>query len=293
MEDWAPVGASIAEATGRAPGPLHARPVTGGCIHRAVVLEGPAVRFFVKSNARAHLDGFIAEAEGLRALARAGAVRVPAPICWGTAGDVAYLVLEHLTLDTPSARAQEALGRRLAALHRVTRPRFGWDRDNTIGLTPQPNAWSDDWVSFFRDRRIGFQLACARQQGYRRLADAGERLQARVETLLQGHTPPASLLHGDLWSGNVAQLPSGEPVIFDPAVYYGDREADLAMTELFGRFDERFYRAYTESWPPAPGYEIRRDLYNLYHVLNHVNLFGGAYLGQAERLIGRLLAQAG
>jgi fructosamine-3-kinase len=292
VEDWAPVRARIAEATGRDPGALRARTQSGGCIHRAFVLEGGDARYFVKSNTRDHLEAFVAEAEGLRALARAGAVRVPAPVCWGTAGGTAYLVLEHLVLESPGPEAQEALGRRLAALHRVTHARFGWERDNTIGLTPQPNAWSDDWARFFRDRRLGFQLARAARQGHRRLAAAGERLLSRVEALLRGHAPPASLLHGDLWSGNVAQLPGGEPVLFDPAVYYGDREADLAMTELFGRFDARFYRAYREAWPLAPGYETRRDLYNLYHVLNHVNLFGDAYLAQAERLIGRLLAQA-
>lgn len=293
MKDWAPVLAHIAQATGQPLGAARARPVAGGCIYRAVTLDDGARRFFVKTGTRAQLALLAAEAHGLRALARTRAVRVPVPVCWGAAGEHAFLVLEHLDLAPPDDLAQRALGQRLAALHRVSAPAFGWERDNAIGLTPQPNPWTRDWVGFFREQRLGHQLALAGRRGYRDVARAGERLLARVDALLRGHDPRPSLLHGDLWSGNVARMPSGEPVIFDPAVYFGDREADVAMTELFGRFADGFYRAYRESWPLAPGYEIRRELYNLYHVLNHLNLFGAGYRDSAVRLIGRLLAEAG
>ena len=171
-------------------------------------------------------------------------------------------------------------------------PRFGWPRDNTIGTTPQVNAWGDDWAEFFRDRRIAPQLALAARNGHGgALQRDGERLLAAIPALLAGHAPAPSLLHGDLWSGNAACLATGEPVIFDPAVYYGDREADLAMTELFGGFGADFYAAYRDAWPLPDGYERRRTLYNLYHVLNHLNLFGGGYGAQAETMIARLLAE--
>ena len=292
MKEWQPVVDAIAAATGAPFAAIRVHAAGGGCIHGAVVIEGGERRFFVKFNARSYLDSFLAETEGLGALAQAAAVRVPRTVCWGTAGDEAFLVLEHLELVPPGERAQEALGRQLARLHGVTAPAFGWGRSNFIGLTPQPNPWNADWADFFRDYRLGFQLQLAARHGHQRLASAGERLLARVGALLRGHRVQPSLLHGDLWSGNVAQVASGEPVIFDPAVYFGDREADIAMTELFGRFAAGFYRAYHEAWPLAPGYEVRRELYNLYHVLNHLNLFGRGYLAQAERLIGRLLAEA-
>ncbi len=202
----------------------------------------------------------------------------------------AFLALEWLDFEGGGRDAE--LGRALAELHRVTGREFGWHRDNTIGTTPQRNATADDWATFFRDRRIAPQLAFAADNGYRgRLQSDGERLLAAIPGLLAGHAPPPSLLHGDLWSGNAARLATGEPVIFDPAVYYGDREADLAMTELFGGFGADFHAAYREAWPIDAGYSLRRTLYNLYHVLNHLNLFGGGYLGQAEAMIRRLLAE--
>ena len=193
-----------------------------------------------------------AESEGLSALRDANAVRVPTPVACGVAGDVAFLALEWL--DFGHGGRDAALGRALAQLHRTTGPRFGWHRDNTIGTTPQDNTWSDDWTTFYRDRRILPQLALAARNGHRGAFERdGERLLAAIPTLLAGHAPSPSLLHGDLWSGNAARLASGEPVIFDPAVYYGDREADLAMTELFGGFGADFYAAYREAWPLPDG----------------------------------------
>jgi fructosamine-3-kinase len=264
----------------------------GSALNATWRLDVGGARYFVKVNAAPRLAMLEAEADGLRALAGAGAIRVPAPVTSGTAAAAAFLVQEWLDLGRGGRDA--ALGRALAALHRSTAPRFGWSRDNTIGTTPQANAWHDDWAAFFRDRRLAPQLALAARHGHRgALQRNGERLLARLPALLAGHRPAPSLLHGDLWSGNAARLATGAPVVFDPAVYCGDREADLAMTELFGGFGADFHAAYREAWPLEPGYATRRTLYNLYHVLNHLNLFGGSYAAEAEAMIGRLLAEAG
>jgi protein-ribulosamine 3-kinase len=218
-------------------------------------------------------------------------VRVPRPLCHGVAGAHAYLALEYIELQHPQDAAQERLGIGLAALHRATRTCFGWHRDNTIGATPQHNSPGSDWIEFWRTYRLGFQIDLAkRQEPGRRLAAIAERLLAELPAFFSGYTPTASLLHGDLWAGNAAQTPAQEPVIFDPAVYAGDREADLAMTELFGGFSACFYSAYHDAWPLDAGYAVRRDLYNVYHVLNHANLFGGDYWRRSARLIESLLS---
>jgi fructosamine-3-kinase len=252
-------------------------------------LDAGRERFFVKTNSAARMPMLEAEAAGLRELARGKAIRVPAPVTCGDADGVAFLALEWL--DFAGGGRDAALGAGLAQLHRTSAPAHGWHRDNTIGTTPQDNAWTSDWATFFRDRRIAPQLALTAGKGHGgRLQREGEKLLAAIPALLAGHAPAPSLLHGDLWSGNAARLASGEPVIFDPAVHFGDREADLAMTELFGGFGNDFHAAYTEAWPLAPGYATRRTLYNLYHVLNHLNLFGGGYRAQAEAMIAGLLA---
>ena len=170
-------------------------------------------------------------------------------------------------------------------MHHHTEKRYGWHRDNTIGPTPQHNPWTRDWVEFFREQRLRFQLDLAARNGYSGdLQSLGLRLAERLPELFEGYRPEASLCHGDLWSGNWG-VADGVPVIFDPAVYYGDRESDIAMTMLFGGFGRAFYRAYEESWPMAKGHEQRLKLYQLYHVLNHLNLFGSGYLGQAMKLL--------
>ena len=264
-------------------------PVAGGCIHRCFILEGGGRRYFAKTNDRSALDGFAAEADGLAALAAAGA-RVPAPLCRGQADEHAFLVLEHLELRGNGDYA--ALGRSLAAVHSVHGEAFGWHRDNYIGRTTQLNRRSPSWSDFWREARLEPQLELARKNGLGRdLVGKGERLAEALPRLLSQHAPAASLLHGDLWSGNAGFLADGAPVLFDPAVYWGDRETDLAMTELFGGFPRAFYSAYAEAGPLAQGYAVRKTLYNLYHVLNHANLFGGGFAAQAERMIERLLAE--
>lgn len=289
--DWIAVSARIAELTGeKVPRPV-VRPVGGGCINRAVVLDGARQRYFVKYNDPSRLEMFAAETEGLNALHATGTVRVPRPVCWWADAAAAFLVLEYVELAATSPAAEAELGRQLAALHRTPQPRFGWHRNNTIGSTPQINSYTARWPEFFRDARLGFQLRLAAERGYPALLDKGEQLLACMEKFFEDHDPQPSLLHGDLWSGNVGATTAGEPVIFDPAVYVGDREADLAMTELFGPFSPEFYDAYTERWPLAHGYRTRRTLYNLYHVLNHLNLFGRGYLAQAQRMVAQLLAE--
>lgn len=291
MPDWIAITRQIGELSKEKLALSATRPAAGGCINRAIVLDTDRRRYFVKYNAASRREMFAAEADGLRALQAAGAIRVPTPVCTGVAGDAAFLALEYLQLASGGRAVEEKLGRQLAALHRTTQPRFGWHRDNTIGATPQINTPAARWSEFFRDARLGFQLRLAADRGYRPVRDEGERLLAHLGWFLDGYDPPPSLLHGDLWSGNAAATTAGEPVIFDPAVYFGDREADLAMTELFGGFSSVFYDAYAEAWPLAPGYPVRRTLYNLYHVLNHLNLFGGGYLAQAQRMMAQLLAE--
>ncbi|MHB1238941.1 MAG: fructosamine kinase family protein [Gammaproteobacteria bacterium] len=292
---WLAVAAQLTAVTGVTFATYRAQPLGGGCINAAYRLEDGRRRYFVKINTAARASMFEAEADGLREIARSATVRVPKPICTGVHGSSSYLVLEALELAAGSSRlALEHLARQLAAMHRTPCPRFGWHRDNTIGSTPQPNAVSDDWVAFWRERRLGFQLELAARNGHGgRLQSRGQRLMAGLPAFFQGHRPVPALLHGDLWGGNYGMTDAGEPVIFDPATYHGDREADLAMTELFGGFGERFHHAYGEVFPVDPGYPTRRVLYNLYHVLNHLNLFGGGYRAQAEQMIDLLLAELG
>jgi fructosamine-3-kinase len=235
---------------------------------------------------------FSAEAAGLEAIRGTSTLRAPRPIAWGTAGERSWLALEFISFAPAGPRGGALLGEQLAAMHRCSARAFGWERDNTIGATLQPNTWMADWAAFFRDQRIGHQLRLARKAGLQ--GSVLERLQRLLEAiplLLQGHKPQPSLLHGDLWGGNWGMASDGNPVVFDPAVYYGDREADLAMTELFGGFDSRFYQAYQHAWPLDPGYQSRKELYKLYHILNHFNLFGASYAGQAGALADQLLAE--
>ena len=262
--------------------------VGGGSINEAWVLEGASRSYFVKTHAHG-ADLFRAEAHALDAIAATATLRVPRPVAQGTRGADAFLVLEYLPLQPRGDAAR--LGQALAALHRTHSDRYGWDEDNYIGRTPQPNAWMADWVEFWRVRRLGRQLELARGRGSRGLVAAGEALLDRLPGLFVGYAPRPSLLHGDLWSGNYGYAAGGEPVIFDPAAYYGDREAELAMTELFGGFPAGFYAAYREAWPLDTGYRVRKTLYNLYHVLNHDHMFGGGYGAQAQAMMERLLAE--
>jgi protein-ribulosamine 3-kinase len=288
------VADKLASALGGPVAPHPGRSVHGGCINNSYRWESAAGPLFVKLAEAAGLEMFEAEAEGLRELAGAKAVRVPRVLAVGSAAGYAFLALEWIDLAPASGRAQAVLGERLAHQHSVTSSRFGWSRDNTIGSTRQINPWTEDWPTFFREHRLRFQLDLARRNGHgTSLHERGAELLQRMSAFFTSHAPGASLLHGDLWGGNAGADPTGAPVIFDPAVCFGDRETDLAMTRLFGGFSASFYSAYESVWPLPTGSAERADLYNLYHVLNHLNLFGESYLRQAQAMIDRLLAQAG
>lgn len=232
---------------------------------------------------------FAAEAEGLAEIANSKTVRVPKVVDVGIDGDMAYIALERFNLQQAQSNTERELGEQLAAMHHCTRDQFGWHRDNTIGLTPQSNDWCDSWIEFLRERRLGFQLQLAARNGFTdELQQKGAQLLKRMPLWFERHACEASLLHGDLWSGNWG-CSDGEPVIFDPAVYFGDRETDLAMTRLFGGFGRGFYEAYEHVWPLQSGHRERCVIYQLYHVLNHLNLFGIGYLGRAIGLMDELL----
>ncbi len=236
---------------------------------------------------------FESEAAGLHALEQACAVRVPQVLAVGATEEQAYLALGWIELRPAHAAAEAELGAQLARQHRVTARAFGWNRDNALGSTSQPNSWTPDWVDFWRRQRLQHQLELAARNGHGgRLQQLGEKLLQRLGAFFADYQPVPSLLHGDLWGGNWGMDGAGKPVIFDPAVYFGDREADIAMTRLFGGFGPQFYAAYQAEWPPQAGAQARSALYNLYHLLNHLNLFGGSYLGQVESAMGQLLAQA-
>jgi protein-ribulosamine 3-kinase len=286
------VSDQIAAATGWRVHISRIEALAGGCINQAFRLDSGGEQFFLKLNAPPTRSMFEAEAAGLEEIARTQTVRVPQPICTGVSEDCAFIVLEYLELSRGTERSARTLGQNLAHMHRQTREAFGWHRNNTIGSTPQDNRECAHWIEFWRERRLRFQLKLAAANGYGgALCSRGEALLAVLPKFFDGYAPRASLLHGDLWGGNAGATADGEPVIFDPAVYYGDRECDLAMTELFGGFSRDFYAAYAQTWPLNAGYRVRKDLYNLYHVLNHLNLFGGGYLAQAEEMMARLLAQ--
>jgi protein-ribulosamine 3-kinase len=276
---------------------LHSQPasrVHGGSINECYRWHSSDGPFFVKLAPAQGSAMFEAEAAGLEELSRAQVVRVPRVMGVGTSAGKAWLALEWIQSATPSRATDAVLGEQLARQHRSTQPAFGWNRDNTIGSTPQLNEWDDNWAAFFRERRLRYQLNLAGNNGYGgRLQHRGEALMDRVSEFFSTYQPAPSLLHGDLWGGNRVADERGQPVIFDPAVYYGDREADLAMTRLFGGFGAAFYAAYDSAWALAAGAAVRTGLYNLYHVLNHLNLFGGGYLGQALSLIDGLLAEVG
>jgi len=269
---------------------LKAQPLSGGDINAAYRLQSAELSFFVKLNKTDLLPMFEAEAAGLEALAQTRSIRIPKFITCGQTSEHAFLVLEHIALHSLNARSEQLLGQQLAQQHLHKQPYFGWHRDNTIGSTAQINGQYHDWIKFWQEQRLGYQLNLAGAKGYGgNLQILGEKLCTGLEPLFSGYQPQPALVHGDLWGGNAAADEQGSPVIFDPACYFGDRETDLAMTELFGGFGPAFYQAYQAVYPLDSGYTRRKTLYNLYHVLNHLNLFGQSYLHQAENMLNKLL----
>ena len=265
-------------------------PVQGGSIHACYRVDGGGERYFAKVGGFACAPMFEAEADGLAALRDTHTFHVPKRLFCGQIDESACLILEHLDLQPLSERDHGlAAGEALARLHQVHGDAYGWPTDNYLGRTPQNNTPCPTWAAFLAERRLGPMIARAVEQGFDSLAKPGRALIQRIPALLVDHKPPAALLHGDLWHGNIGVLPDGTPAIFDPAVSHGDPEFDLAMTALFGGFPDSFYAAYRQRCPPAPGHDVRERLYRLYHVLNHLILFGRGYLGEAQRLVRWLL----
>ena len=285
---WTLIAEHISQVTAQPFNINQHRSVSGGCINQGYCLQGDGLAYFVKINQASRLSMFAAEAFGLKQMAATHTIRLPEPICWGISDNYSYLVLEWLEFAQGNSLSWEKMGQKLALMHQTPgNQRFGWNENNTIGSTPQINTWTDNWADFFAQHRIGYQLQLAQKRG----GSFPERTEVLLAVLkcLKDHYPQPSLVHGDLWSGNVGVIKDGEPVILDPATYYGDREVDIAMTELFGGFPAAFYRGYNEVFPLEEGYQQRKTLYNLYHILNHFNLFGGGYGTQANQMLRQIL----
>ncbi|MEK9628745.1 MAG: fructosamine kinase family protein [Nitrospinota bacterium] len=265
----------------------------GGCINQTQVLElTNGEKVFMKQNSNPPNDFFLAEVKGLRLLAQAeNGPRIPKPIALQSGSRPTFLIMEYLENSGGGSDFPDRLALSLANLHRTSQEHFGLNHDNYIGSTPQQNNLEKDGILFFRDHRIKFQRQLARQAGLlpastdKKLGELCDNLNKFLN--ISGEKP--ALMHGDLWSGNYFSDSNGNPCIFDPAVYFGLREADIAMTELFGRLPQRFYDAYNEAFPMNPGYQERKDLYNLYHLLNHLNLFGGSYLSSVQQILKRYI----
>lgn len=266
--------------------------VSGGCIANATRLDTEAGPFFLKWGRNAVARTFAGEAAGLQALADPDTpLRIPNVYATQPETDdrPGFLLMEWIDTAPPPPTFDADLGEALAVLHHHTEEAYGFSVDNHIGRRPQPNSYHNDWPTFFRTQRLHPQVEHARANDrwptdWDALLD---RLLDRLPTHLPSKPPP-SLVHGDLWSGNVMATAEGSPALIDPAVYYGHREVDLAMTDLFGGFDDAFMDAYRAAWPLSPGYELRASIYNLYHLINHLNHFGGAYAQQVRYTLQRV-----
>lgn len=264
----------------------HKTQLNGSEINIAYHISGNGQHYFVKINQREQLEQFETEVQSLLALQHAHCIRVPKVICAGQTIDKAFLVLEYLPLGDDSSAGWRNLAQQLALLHKQhDQAMYGFDWDNSLGTTAQPNKWQSNWSSFFSEQRLGWQLQLLLEQGF-----GFGKIDFLVEQCRQrlAHYQPApSLLHGDLWRGNVGFI-ADTAAVFDPASYFGDRETDIAYSTLFGRFPDPFYQAYNDLYPLDNDFNERKDLYNLYHVLNHAYLFRGAYLVQAQEMIKQL-----
>ncbi len=278
------------------------RSVGGGCISNALKITLASERLgnrrvFAKSNEAGFIENFQSEWDGLNALAAAESIVVPKPIAVGIAAEQAWLITEWMETRPASDRFFADFGRQLAELHRVTAGNpIGWRSDNFLGSAIQPNTATACWAEFVAENRIGFQLRWAidQQRVDAKLRRDGEAIVAAMPELLSGRADETSLLHGDLWSGNYLcgatdDHHCGVPVIIDPAVYYGCREAEFGMLKLFGSCPSEFYDAYQSTWPLPDGWQYRINVYVLYHLLNHLNLFGSGYLGQCHRVASEIL----
>lgn len=274
----------------------NAQAVSGGDINQAYQLQSNQGPLFLKLNQAELAPLFATEAHSLHAIAKTHSIRCPNVLGHGVFANQAWLLMEYLELSANGNDRQR--GQAVARMHQHTNqdPKpFGWFEDNFIGHSKQPNSWHSDWATFYGQQRLKPQLELAIMRGASQtLYQQGMQLIDNLEPFFTRYQPQASLLHGDLWAGNSAFInsePNNEAVLFDPASYYGDRETDLAMTEMFGGYSREFYAGYHAVYPIDAGYQERKPLYTLYHVLNHYNLFGGHYGSQAQSLIKQLLAR--
>ena len=255
-------------------------------------VSGADVHYFIKTGSLNDLALLMSEKIGLETLAVAGAIKVPKVFFVGETSTCSFLICEYLDLKKDNLLSGEILGKQLALLHQNSNEFFGLSEDNWIGLSPQKNHWHENWISFFKKYRLQPQLTWVFEHGYRSsLEEKAERLMEALPLFFGQYKPKPSLLHGDLWSGNWGTINNTTPVVFDPAIYYGDREADLAMTKLFGGFPQVFYDAYNYEWALDYGFKVRQNLYNLYHLLNHLTLFGEVYLRQTIDVLEQLLSE--
>jgi fructosamine-3-kinase len=262
--------------------------IDGGDSNQSFRISDGLLSFFVKTNDKEGLPMFVAEVDGLEALAKAQALTVPNVIALGTTKSKCYLALEYFPMTPLDRMSSYSLGVDLAKQHQWgEQGEYGFDLDNYIGFSVQPNGWHKKWSRFFAEQRIGWQLQLLREKGIE-FVDINQFVEL-IAHKLSNHHPKPSLLHGDLWSGNVARVGRGA-VAFDPACYWGDRECDIAMSELFNRFDDGFYQGYNETYPLDENYPQRRDIYNLYHILNHCHCFGGHYIEETQRRISQIMA---
>ncbi|MBI9070497.1 MAG: fructosamine kinase family protein [Melioribacteraceae bacterium] len=257
----------------------------GGCIGNSQKIQTAKGKlYFLKSYPDTSSAILQNEANGLIELKKSRVIKIPEVIYF----DDEYLLLEFITTGKRKNNFSEIFGKQFAKMHKCTSNKFGFFEDNFIGASIQKNQpYYNNWTEFYFNNRLLFQIKFAEQNGYltSELRSQFNKLESKIDKILSGSDEQPSLLHGDLWSGNFMVAENGEPVLIDPAVYYGHREADLGMTHLFGGFDSSFYKAYNETFPLPDGYEYRINIYKLYHVLNHLNLFGSGYYPQAISLI--------
>jgi protein-ribulosamine 3-kinase len=288
MTDWSKIIQQINLANNSDEIYLSSTAIGGGSINSAYQLTSQTQKhYFIKLNDAYLIDMFSAEFDALNEMAQCDSIDTPAPICYAELGSQCFIAMEYMSLQHRGNHFQ--FGQNLAKMHKISQQQFGWKRHNVIGSSPQSNKQSKNWIEFWRTQRLLPQFEMLYQKGHQTLfKHKADYLLSGLDDFFQDHQPIASMLHGDLWSGNYAFDTQGHGVIFDPALYYGDRETDLAMTELFGGFSNDFYKGYQEEYALADSYKKRKPMYNLYHVLNHANLFGGSYINQALSIMDKL-----
>ena len=262
--------------------------IAGGCINNGGTIQTPAGSFFVKWNSAQHFPKmFDTESLGLSLLRSSNAIRVPRVIATDETDGIQFIILEFIRTERKTNTFWSDFGHQLAALHQNTNARFGLDHDNYIGSLRQPNKPNASWVDFFIEQRLSYQLMIAEKAGLtsHELRKKFDALFKRLPELFPTEQP--SLIHGDLWSGNLIADEFGKPCLIDPAVYFGNKEIEMAYTELFGGFESDFYSAYYEIIPKQSGFKERAEIYNLYPLLVHTNLFGQTYLSQVEAILSR------